>query len=148
MMVGISLLLVLSGWFQDPSPTPVETPEAVEISRLEAIWNEAHIRGDADALDRLCSEDLAVTVPGMAVMTKAESIGVLRSGRMKFVQYRTSDTRIRVAAGTAVVTGRLERTRSIGGRSVEDDWRFTKVYARRDGRWQVVAFHASVNPSD
>jgi hypothetical protein len=24
-----------------------------------------------------------------------------------------------------------------------DDWRFTKVYLRRAGRWQVVSFHAS-----
>jgi len=31
----------------------------------------------------------------------------------------------------------------IAGATADDDWRFTKVYVRRDGRWQVVSFHAS-----
>jgi hypothetical protein len=79
----------------------------------------------------------------MPVMTKPEAIGFLRSGRMKFQRYETSDIRIRVYGDAAVVTGRLLRTRSINGRDIDDNWRFTKVYARPAGRWQVVAWHAS-----
>ncbi len=37
----------------------------------------------------------------------------------------------------------LIRGRVMADRRVEDDWRFTKVYVRRAGRWQVVSFHAS-----
>jgi hypothetical protein len=29
---------------------------------------------------------------------------------------------------------------------VDDDWQFTKMYVRRDGRWKVVAFSASEAP--
>ena len=130
---------------QTPTPKPPEASGIVELSRLETVWNEAHIRGDADALDQLCADDLVVIVPEMTVMTKPEAIGVVRSGRMKFGRYQTSDTRIRLYGDAAVVTGRLERTRSVNGRSVEDDWRFTKVYVRHAGTWQVVAFHASAN---
>jgi len=35
--------------------------------------------------------------------------------------------------GAAVVTGRLQRVRTINDKQVDDDWRFVKVYARQDG---------------
>jgi ketosteroid isomerase-like protein len=123
---------------------PSADADRAELSRLEQVWNDAHVKGDVDVLDRLAADDLVVTVPDMPAMTKASSIGVLRGGRMKFDRYETSDTTIRVHDRSAVVTGRLRRTRTIAGRTSEDDWRFTKAYSRAaDGRWQVVAFHAS-----
>ena len=79
----------------------------------------------------------------MRVLSKADAVGMFTSGRMKFDRYETSETTFRVYDSTAVVTGRLRRARAIGGATVEDDWRFTKVYLRRAGRWQVVSFHAS-----
>jgi len=66
-----------------------------------------------------------------------------RSGRMKFLRYQTSDTRIRLYGNAAVVTGRLQRTRLMNGREISDDWRFTKTYVRQAGHWRVVSFHAS-----
>ena len=143
--LSMAVWIVAMTLVQAPTTKPPEASGSVALSRLETLWNEAHIRGDADALDQLCADDLVVTVPGMTVMTKPEAIGVVRSGRMRFERYETSDTRIRVYGDAAVVTGRLERTRSVNGRSVEDDWRFTKVYVRHAGTWQVVAFHASAN---
>jgi hypothetical protein len=118
--------------------------ERAELSRLEQVWNDAHLKGDVEVLDRLAADDLVVTVPDMPAMTKASSLGVLRGRRMKFDRYETSDTSIRVHDRSAIVTGRLRRTRTNSGRTFEDDWRFTKAYSRAsEGRWQVVAFHAS-----
>jgi ketosteroid isomerase-like protein len=82
----------------------------------------------------------------MTVMTKPEALAFARSGRMKFLRYTTSDLRIRVYGDAAVVTGRLQRTRSMNGKEVSDDWQFTKVYVRQGQRWRVVSFHASDSP--
>ena len=117
--------------------------DVTALARLEADWNAAHARGDAAALEPLFADDLVVVVPGMRVMTKADSVGILASGRMKFDRYETSETKFRVYDATAIVTGRLRRTRVVAGATADDDWRFTKVYLRRAGRWQVVSFHAS-----
>jgi Domain of unknown function (DUF4440) len=62
---------------------------------------------------------------------------------MKFLGYQTSDIRVRVYDNSAVVTGRLLRTRSMNGHEIADDWRFTKMYIRHGQKWRVVAFHAS-----
>jgi uncharacterized protein DUF4440 len=113
------------------------------LLRLEKVWNEAHINNNADALDSLWADDLTVTVPKMKVLTKADSLAFLRSGRMKFQRYETTDVKVRVYGDSAVVTGRLFRTRTIGEKEVADDWCFTKTYIRISGKWQVVAWQAS-----
>ena len=120
-----------------------EAADSRELSRLESVWNDAHLHGDADALDRIWAEDFTVTVPNMPVMTRADAIGAFRSNRLSFQRYESSDLGFRMHGDAAVVTGRLRRTRGINDQTVEDDWRFTKVYVRRGDQWKVVAFHAS-----
>jgi hypothetical protein len=117
--------------------------DEVELIRLERVWNDSHVSGDADALDRLWAEDLTVTVPNMQVITKQNAIAIARSGRVKFKRYETSDVRVRLYGDAAVVTGIVERTRVLNGQDVNDKWRFTKMYIRRASKWQVVAWHAS-----
>ncbi len=114
-----------------------------ELARLESVWNEAHLRGDADALDQLWADDLIVTVPDMPVMDKNEALALVRAGKMKFRRYQTSDLRTRIYGETALVTGQISRERDSATNEFEDDWRFTKVYVRRKGRWRVVAWHGS-----
>ena len=121
-------------------------PGTEDFVHLETVWNAAHRTGDADALDRLWASDLEVDVPGMAPMTKAEVLAFARTGRMRFERYETSQIKVRTYGDTAVVTGRLQRTRSVDNRQRADDWRFTKVYTRQAGTWRVVSFHASESP--
>jgi len=142
-MVAISVWLVAGILAQAPVGQPSADADVATLTRLETDWNAAHVRGDAAALDHLFADDVVVMVPGMRVMTKADAVGMFTSGRMKFDQYETSETKFRVYDAMAIVTGRLRRTRVVAGAAVDDDWRFTKVYLRRAGRWQVVSFHAS-----
>jgi uncharacterized protein (TIGR02246 family) len=124
-------------------PALAQTDDSATIARLESEWNAAHQQGDAAVLDKLMADDLVVVVPGMRAMSKNDSLSVFATGRMKFDRYETSDTAVRFYGQTAIVTGRLQRARRMGDRAVDDDWRFTKVYVQRGGRWQVVSFHAS-----
>jgi ketosteroid isomerase-like protein len=120
-----------------------DTPDVKELVRLETVWNDAHQNGDATALDKLWADDLEVTVPKMPVMSKADVLGFAKSGRMKFQRYQTSDLKVRIYGDAAVVSGRLQRTRTLNGKTLHDNWNFLKVYVRQNGRWLVVAFQAS-----
>lgn len=131
------------GLAMDERPKSVPSDLERTFLKLETKWNEAHVRGDAETLGQLWADRLVVTVPQMPVMDKAQSLKILASGRVKFKHYETSDVNVNVFGDAAVVTGRLKRVRDRQGKDVEDDWRFTKVYVRRDGKWQVVAWHAS-----
>jgi len=138
--MSLALVVLMIGLQSQPQP---DTSEVKVLMRLESLWNEAHEKGDASALEKLWADDLEVTVPRMPVMSKSDVLGFARSGRMKFQRYQTSDLKVRVYGDAAIVSGRLQRTRTLNGKTVDDDWRFTKLYIRREGRWQVVAFHAS-----
>ena len=139
----LTICLPAIGFGQKPGRHTRESAGVKELGRLEKVWNDAQVSGNAVALDRLWANDLVVTVPNMPVMDKSESLEFVRSGKLKFQIYKTSDIRIRVYGDAAVVTGQLERTRASNRGEFEDDWRFTKVYVRRAGRWQVVAWHGS-----
>lgn len=138
-MMLLSLLLA-GTLLQSLASAPVDD---AALARLETDWNDAHLKGDAAVLERLFADDLIVLVPGMRALTKEDSLGMFTSGRIKFNRYETTETTFRVYGTAAITTGRLRRTRVIGGASVDDDWRFTKVYVYQAGRWSVVSFHAS-----
>jgi ketosteroid isomerase-like protein len=63
------------------------------VLALETIWNDAHVRGDADALEALWADDLVVTVSRMAVLSREASVAMVRLGRITFTRYETSQTR-------------------------------------------------------
>ena len=97
-----------------------------ELERLEAESNAAHVRSDAAALDRIFAEDLLVLVPGCARGRKRiPSECHLGPHEVRGVRdFRNDDP---AYDETAIVTGRLRRTRVIAGATADDDWRFTKV---------------------
>jgi ketosteroid isomerase-like protein len=145
-LLSAVLSMVISVALAIPTTSSARTThdaDVHELERLETVWNEAHEHGDADALEKLWADDMEVAVPRMPVLTKADALKFARSGGMKFLSYRTSEIRVRVYDNAAVVTGRLQRTRSMNGHEISDDWRFTKTYIRDAGQWRVVSFHAS-----
>ncbi len=137
------LLCIGTASFVPVDAKDAQEADIKELTRLEQVWNDAHLSGNDAALEKLWAEDLFVTVPDMPVMNKEESLAIWKAGKMKFDIYRTSDIRIKVYGNSAVVTGQLVRIRDAKSTKFEDDWRFTKVYIRRGGKWQVVAWHGS-----
>lgn len=136
------LALVLQGTAGAAPPADAKA----EFLGLEEMWNTAHVRGDADALDALWDAELVVTVPRMPAFSRADVIGIARSGRMKFETYNSADVRSRLYGDVAIAQGRIHRLRRVDDKTLEDHWLFTKVYVRREGQWKVVAFHASDAP--
>lgn len=127
-------------------PVRGQSPAPASWHELESRWNDAHLRGDVEALAELWADDLVIIVPRMQPMDKGSSLGFWRKVPVKFTRYDSSDVKANVLGATAVITGTLFRARDFGGRIAAETWQFTKVYAQRDGKWRVVAFHASEAP--
>lgn len=147
LVLGILALSIFASPAQSTKENPQDGAAQAELERLEKVWNEAHVTGDPAALDALWAEELVVTVPKMPLFNKAQSLAIWRSGKLKMKRYDTSDLGFHIMGDTAVVTGALIRERAFNGKEVRDDWRFTKVYLRRDSKWRVVAWHASDAPT-
>ena len=74
-------ILVAGGCFASVAAQSVAksqgTSEAevrAELARLEDVWNQAHLHGDTEALDRIWADDLEVAVPQMPIWNKAELV--------------------------------------------------------------------------
>jgi uncharacterized protein (TIGR02246 family) len=111
-----------------------------EIRRLEALSREATLKNDAEVLNQLLADNWMNTNAGGTVTTKAQLIEILKTNAFKFISIENDDVKVRVYGDAAVVTGRSKSTR-IGrdNTPVTGEVRFTRVYAKPDGRWQVVS---------
>jgi ketosteroid isomerase-like protein len=141
-LTAMAVLLCAAAQAQAPAAAASDK-DLAQFTQLESQWNDAHLMGDAEPLDRLWADELRVVVPRMPPLSKADALSFFRSGRMKFSRYETSELSAHVYGDTAVVSGRVRRSRERAGQAVDDDWRFTKVYVRRAGAWRVVAYQAS-----
>lgn len=117
-----------------------------EIRRQEARRFEAIVRGDVAALEQILSDDLTYTHATGVFETKAEFIGKMKSGQLKYEAFAPEDIRVRVYGTTGVVTGLARVKVQVKGEPLSFQLRFTDVYVKKDGRWQMVAWQATRLP--
>lgn len=77
-----------------------------------------------------------------AVLTKAEVVQMCKAPRPPIETSKLDDLSVRVFGDAAVVTGRTTATTG-GAKPATLTLRFTDVFIRRAGRWQVVASQAT-----
>jgi ketosteroid isomerase-like protein len=110
-----------------------------ELLRANQEYDEALVRGDASALDRIYADEFVYTTPDGEVRDKAQQLAFTKSGDLKLEFGRSDDVRVRAYGNTAVMTGRFTARGSFGGRSIDIRERYTAVWVKRRGRWQLVA---------
>jgi uncharacterized protein (TIGR02246 family) len=113
------------------------------IRRLDDERIQAQIHADAAALGRIYAADFIGVGPSGTVRTKAQVISDFTSGNLKFQSITTADVQVRVYGNTAVETGRSTMRGQDKGNSIPSDNRFTRVWVKQQGRWQLVANHYS-----
>ena len=114
-----------------------------DIRELETQRFRAMERVDVATLNRILSDELIYTHANGLQQTKAELIGVLGSGDMKYESITPDDIRVRIYNETAVVTGRASM--KIKARGEEQTFKlcYLDVYVKQDSRWQMVAWQSS-----
>jgi ketosteroid isomerase-like protein len=127
------LLLVL------PGTAPAQDAQA-EIKKLEMDRAAAVVKGDVAKLEKETSDDYTFINLNGQLSGKADTMNAIRSGAIKLTSNEVSDLKVRVYGDTAVVTGRSDARGAIGGGPTRGPVMFTRVYVKKDGRWQSVAF--------
>jgi ketosteroid isomerase-like protein len=130
---------------QDSFAQPRQTSKAEEeVRQAENARREAILQNDTAALDRLMANSYMATLDAGDVKTKADEIALDREGSRKIESWEASDVVIRLYGNTAVVTGRAAVKDSLRDEGMRDfTFRFTHVWIKLDGRWQLVARHIS-----
>lgn len=112
------------------------------ILQLENEGREATLKNDIEANDRLLADNWVNINPDGSLTTKAKLMELLKGGSFKIMSIDNDEVMVRLYGDAVVVTGRSTSKRA-GQESevVARQVRFTRVYAKRQGRWQVVSAH-------
>ena len=109
------------------------------LMETEDKWLEAGIRGDARAAALLLAEDYQGMTPTGSVEDKAQFVAGIRMGSLRADSYHQDERYVRILGETAVSTGRLSLKQQDGFTQT----RYTRVYVRRQGRWQLFVMQAT-----
>jgi len=125
----------------------------VELMQIERDIGQANIRRDKAYFERIEADELIFTDSVGGLTTKAEDVASLDkpAGAFKLVAYDVDEMKVKIYGKTAVVWGRSTTTskgkdREGKDREIVNRSRFTDVFVKRDGRWQLVAGHSSRIP--
>ncbi len=121
-----------------------------ELMQLERDIGTANVGRDKAFFARVEADEFIFTDAGGGLTTKKEDVASLDQppGEFRLIAYVPDEMKVYVYGQTAVVFGRVTTTArsSKDGREVTRQSRFTDVFVRRAGRWQIVAGHSSRIP--
>ena len=109
-----------------------------------AAYGRAYQEGDPRLLDEILADDYVFVALDGRALGKAEAVARWTDPRRGAATFADTESDIRVYGECAVVTGRQSESGSVGGKAYAVAYRFTVVWARPKGRWQVVSEHLSV----
>ncbi len=129
-MVFIVTALLASAWGQDVQD---------QIKKLEMDRSVAIVNSDIATLDKYTADDYVLINMNGRMTGKSEMIEGFKSGSSKLTSDDLSDLKVRVYGNTAVVTGKADIKGTLGGTDATGQILYTRVYVKKDGRWQSVS---------
>jgi ketosteroid isomerase-like protein len=111
-----------------------------EIKAIEKERAAAATKADVTTLAKYTSDDYTFIDRTGRVSDKQQTMSRLKSGDIKLTANDLSDLKVRLYGNTAVVTGRADVKGTNAGKDMSGPILFTRVYVKKDGRWQSVAF--------
>jgi len=119
--------------------------DRAELAELEEGWMGAMQARDEEALERLVAQGFRFTALHLAPepMSREQWMGAALGG-YHIVSFAFQSMDIDVFGDMAVIHGRYSQIANYDAVDLSHGYRLTDVWARIDGRWQVVARHSSI----
>ena len=112
----------------------------------EQTIGRAIAEGKVSVIEDLLAEEFVGTTPEGKVLTKKEVVISLFSPAYDIERLENTDIDVRLYGHAAVVVARGVVQGRYNGQDASGQFRYTRVWVQRDGRWYVVAAHSSMLP--
>ena len=143
-MLTIALVGFVRG--QETAEDKIDSEVQKEILKGEEEQNQGVLNGDTAMLDRIIADDVSWTNANGELLTKAQVLDDLRTGRQKFQSVKHDDVHMHAYENTVVVTGHSTSTYQYKGKPSDAARRYTNVWVKRDGKWWLVVHHVTPIP--
>jgi ketosteroid isomerase-like protein len=114
-----------------------------EIRRVEAVLCRAFESGDAATLRKYMDATFTQTTSRGEVTDFEQNVAEVAKREPRYEVFRNHDQKIRLYGDAAIVLGITTVKGASEGQPFEADFQYTDTWVRRDGRWKIVASHAS-----
>jgi uncharacterized protein (TIGR02246 family) len=144
-LCGISMLLM-------PEPSRAQTGDkstAVDeeirsqIRALDQQLNEAAVHGNLELFATVMAPNYVGVAPNGMILEKSFIASRYQAGSLHYDSVSDSEVDIRVNGECAVLTALSTVRGHDGDTDLSGTYRIMRVFLRRDGKWQIIAFQAT-----
>ncbi len=104
------------------------------------------VHQDFTQLDTILAPDLTYIHASGEKQNKTEFLKSLRSNQLQYIAIDPEKIDVRIYEAAAVITGKSRMRVLSHGKEQAFQIRYTDVYARRSGRWKLVAWQSTRLP--
>ena len=115
-----------------------------DLKKLETERAAAVVRGDAATLAKQTSDDYTFINVYGRMSDKSQMVDAFKNGQSKLASDELSDMKVRLYGNTAVITGKADVKGTLSGKDITGQMMFTRVYVKKGGHWQSVAFQQTL----
>jgi ketosteroid isomerase-like protein len=111
-----------------------------QLKKLETDRAAAAVKGDVATLEKQTADDYTFINLYGQMSDKSQMVTAFKTGQTKLTSDEVSDMKVRVYGNTAVITGKVDVAGTMAGKDTKAQLMFTRVYVKKGGQWQSVAF--------
>jgi uncharacterized protein (TIGR02246 family) len=130
--------LMVFAFITGSAPTDNETEQ--ELTKIMRQWAEARMKGDAAFLEKLYAKEFLIIGADGMLVERDTDIGLFARKEIKPQSIEDDDLKVSVyCPDVAIMTGLETLEGTYKGNYGKGSLRFTNVFVRRDGRWQLIS---------
>ena len=118
-----------------------------DLAKAVKDYDAAQIHGDKAALQRLVADDYTLVNSSGRIQSKAELIADYTAPGYKIEPFEIQQPVEKVWSDGAVMGGVVDLRGMDGGKPFAVKLRFADIWAKRNGKWQVIYTHVSRPPA-
>lgn len=145
LLLALTLLFASAPTWAQENKKGTKAAGAVEqtILKLEQEWEDALLKSDAAALERIYDDTLIYTHSSGSVDNKAAYVGNIKSGVAKYLSMKRDEIKVSVYDDTALVTCHWQVHVTSRGNEINTNARYLHVYVKQKDGWKMVAHQAT-----
>jgi ketosteroid isomerase-like protein len=116
----------------------------IEVLEIERQVEAAVLKGDLEFFERILAEEFTHTTQSGVMRDRKQWLANHKAGQSPYDALNTQDLKALDYGDVVVVTGRIQpQGRTSTGQPIEGEYRFLRVWVKRDGQWKAVAFQST-----
>lgn len=119
-----------------------QNKKELELKALELQRFEAMTKKDLPFLEHVLADDLTYNHSNGLAENKSEHIEHIKTGALVYQTMQPEEVNVRIYKKTAVLNGLVNVAGMLKDRAFSVRLRYTDVYVKRKGKWQLVAWHS------